>query len=173
MPFARCTVKNFDTMAEASVRSWSAGCRRTLFGTAIPVALSACSSLAAPTEIALPNGAVEIAAPAVYRQWHQKTQQCSGLAEDFSTVKFYVVPGVETFSTGDGQKVGQWIQDGGIDRIIVAGNYQNHEMVVSHELLHSLLGRQGHPAEYFSQRCRLTWDSWEAPGGVVGATHVD
>ena len=155
------------------MRSWSAGSRMTLFGTAIPVALSACSSLAAPTEIALPNGAVEIAAPAVYREWHQKTQQCSGLAEDFSTVKFYVVPGVETFSTGDGQKVGQWIRHGNVSQVVIAGNYQNHEMVVSHELLHSLLGREGHPTEYFNQRCRLTWDTWSGPNGVVGSSPAD
>jgi hypothetical protein len=140
---------------------------------AFPALLSACSSLAAPSEISLPTGAVEIAAPAAYREWHQKTERCSGLTEDFSAVKFYVVPGVETFPTGEGQRVGQWIQDGDVNRIIVAGNYQNHEMVISHELLHSLLGREGHPAEYFVQRCKLTWDSWEAPNGAVGSAPAD
>ncbi len=155
------------------MKNRSAGRRGTLYGLGLPVLLSACSSISAPTEISLPNGAVEIAAPALYREWHQKTQACSGLTEDFATVKFYVVPGVETFSTGDGQKVGQWIQDGGSNRIIVAGKYQNHEMVVSHELLHSLLGRDGHPAEYFNQRCKLTWDTWSGPDGAVGSAQAD
>jgi hypothetical protein len=167
------TVKNFDIKAEAVVRNRSAGKRGTVYGLGLPALLSACSSIAAPTESTLPAGAIEIAAPAIYRDWHQKTQACSGLTEEFSTVKFYVVPGVETFSTGEGQKVGQWIRDGGTNRIIVAGNYQNHEMVVSHELLHSLLNREGHPAEYFAERCKLTWDTWESLGGVAGSAPAD
>lgn len=160
-------------MAEEVVRQPVVGLRGTLSSVAIPALLSACSSLAAPTEISLPAGAVEIAAPAVYREWHQKTQACSGLIGDFSTVKFYVVPGVETFSTVEGQKLGQWIQDGAADRIIVAGNYRDHEMVVRHELLHSLLGREGHPSEYFNQRCKLTWDTWPDPNGTVGSAPAD
>lgn len=127
----------------------------------IPILLGACTSLAGPSEVRLPEGAIEITAPAVYRDWHQRTERCSGLEDDFSTMQFYVVPGVETFSTGEGQKVGQWIQEGSTNRIIIAGNYQNHEMVVSHEMLHALIGKSGHPPEYFSQRCHLTWETWD------------
>jgi hypothetical protein len=42
--------------------------------------------------------------------------------------------------------------------------------VVRHEMLHALLGRQGHPSEYFVTRCGLTWASWGSqPGSTVAA----
>lgn len=126
--------------------------------------LSGCSSLA-PSEPILPAGAVEIAASPEYLIWHEKTEACSGLAGTFSTIKFYVVPGVETFPTSTGPKVGEWTSDGATNRIVIAGNYQEYEMVVRHELLHSLLQREGHPPEYFVDRCHLTWDSWNGPLG--------
>jgi hypothetical protein len=127
---------------------------------AVALLLQGCSALA-PSEAALPTGAVPTAAPAVYQEWAQKTEACSGIRGDFSTVKWYVVPGVETFSTKDGEKVGLWISNGSGDTIILAGNYQNHEMVVSHEFLHHLLHREGHPQEYFSTKCHLTWETWD------------
>ena len=125
---------------------------------------SACTSLA-PHESTLPAGAVPVATPAIYREWHQKTEACSGLKGDFSTVQFYVVPAVETFPTEAGPKVGLWTSEHGVNRIVIAGEYQNHEMVVSHELLHALLAREGHPAEYFVERCHLTWETWNSAAG--------
>ncbi len=129
--------------------------------------LSGCAALS-PSETVLPVGATEIPVPAAYSQWHARTQACSGLSGDFSTIKFYVVPGVETFSTTQGQKVGEWTSDGTTSRIVIAGNYRDHEMVVRHELLHSLLRKEGHPPEYFVDRCRLTWESWNGPQGAAG-----
>ena len=134
----------------------------------LPVFLSACSSITGPRATGLPAGAIPIAAPAIYRDWSARTEACSGLHADFSTVQWYVVPGVTTFPTESGDKVGMWLSEGGTDRIVIAGNYQNHEMVVSHELLHHLLRREGHPVEYFVDRCHLTWESWRAGNG--GAT---
>ncbi|NOT08829.1 MAG: hypothetical protein HOP28_11555 [Gemmatimonadales bacterium] len=142
------------------------GRRSTLLSLALPALLGACSSLA-PHETSLPDGAVEVAAPQVYREWFQRTEACSRLSGEFSTVKFYVVPGVETFSTVAGQKVGQWIEDGSGSRLIIAGNYQNHEMVVRHEMLHALLHREGHPSDYFVSKCQLTWESWNGANGTA------
>ncbi|HEV8599346.1 MAG TPA: hypothetical protein VGQ69_08310 [Gemmatimonadales bacterium] len=105
-----------------------------------------------------------LATPAVYQEWHQRTQACSGLTGDFSTVQFYVVPGVDTFPTEVGPKVGMWTREGRVNRIIIAGNYLAHEMVVRHEMLHALLQREGHPAGYFVERCHLTWESWNSGG---------
>lgn len=136
---------------------------RVAFG--LPVVLSACSSITGPRASALPVGAVAVTAPAIYRDWSARTEACSGLHADFSTVQWYVVPGVDTFPTEAGEKVGMWVSEGDTDRIVIAGNYQNHEMVVSHELLHHLLGKKGHPSEYFVTRCHLTWESWRAAGG--------
>jgi hypothetical protein len=125
---------------------------------------SGCSSLS-PSEPRLPAGSVALAAPPAYREWHQLTQQCSGLSDDFSAIQFYVVPGVDTFPTEAGPKVGLWQREAGVNRIVIAGNYAEHEMVVRHEMLHALLQREGHPASYFVDRCHLTWESWSAAGG--------
>jgi len=138
----------------------------------LPWVTSACTALA-PSAVALPAGAVQIATPVVYREWFQRTEACSGRTGDFSAVQFYVVPGVETFPTEDGAKVGEWISDGSAHRVVIAGNYQNHEMVVRHELLHTLLRQSGHPDEYFVSRCRLTWESWNSGNGTVGAEMGD
>lgn len=151
-------------MADLLAVNRSLGRRSTWGSLALGGLLSGCSSLA-PSEPLLPKGATEIPIPAAYQRWHDKTEACSGLSGDFSTIKFYVVPGVETFSTKDGSKVGEWTSDGATNRIVIAGNYQNHEMVVRHELLHSLLRKEGHPAEYFVDRCHLTWESWNGPNG--------
>ena len=138
----------------------------TLLG--LPAVTSACTALA-PSALPMPVGAVPIATPAVYREWFQRTEGCSGRTGDFEAVQFYVVPGVDTFPTEDGSKVGEWISNGSTHRVIVAGNYQNHEMVVRHELLHTLLRQSGHPEEYFVSRCRLTWETWNSGNGGVGS----
>ena len=111
--------------------------------------------------------------PPVYLEWHAKTEHCSGRTGSFSTLRFYVVPGVETFPTRDGLKVGEWVTEGTSSRIVVAGKYQDHEMVVRHEMLHSLLRAEGHPSEYFVNRCRLTWESWNGPLGSVALGSPD
>ena len=92
----------------------------------------------------------------------QRREACSGRTGNLATVQFYVVPGVETFETRDGPQVGVWIGEGASHRIVIAGNYQGNEMVVRHELLHTLLRQTGHPEEYFVNRCRLTWESWNS-----------
>jgi hypothetical protein len=114
----------------------------------------------------MPEGAVPVAAPAVYREWFERTEACSGRTGNLDAVQFYVVPGVETFETRDGPQVGVWIGEGGSHRIVIAGNYRGHEMVVRHELLHTLLRQTGHPEEYFVSRCRLTWESWNSGLGL-------
>ena len=56
-----------------------------------------------------------------------------------------------------------WERDQQGARIVLAGNYENSEMAVRHEMLHHLLDRTGHPPEYFIDRCHLTWESWAGP----------
>ena len=117
-----------------------------------------------PTEPSapLPLGAVAFTPPAEYQIWFDRTQECAAISGRFEAIQWLVVPGVETFVTDQGLKVGMWARRGDHQVIIVAGNYQDHEMVVPHEMLHSLIGERGHPAEYFEQRCRLTWETWAA-----------
>ena len=125
---------------------------------------SACTTLA-PNGAGLPPTAVQLVAPQIYRDWHLKTEACSGRIGEFSTIQFYVVPGVDSFPTEEGAKVGWWILEGGTSRIVLAGNLASQELVVRHEMLHALLQRAGHPTEYFVDRCHLTWESWNSDRG--------
>jgi hypothetical protein len=115
-----------------------------------------------PSAPLLPDGAIAIDAPLEYAVWFERTERCAGLSGRITAIKFYVIPGVDTFLTDQGQKVGMWTRRGDDHTIIVAGNYRSHEMVVRHEMLHSLIGQSGHPAEYFAERCQLTWETWQA-----------
>ena len=123
------------------------------------VAFGGCSAFA-PSEPELPVGAVPLAPQPAYAAWFERTEGCSGLGGQFTSIQWFVVPGADTFQTSAGPKVGMWEKAGSVARIIIAGNYIGHEMVVRHEMLHHLLDREGHPPEYFVTRCRLTWESW-------------
>ena len=123
------------------------------------IAFGGCSAFA-PSEPDLPAGAIPLTAQPAYAAWFERTEACSGLGGQFKQIQWFVVPGAETFATNAGPKVGMWEKAGNTARIIIAGNYVGHEMVIRHEMLHHLLDREGHPPEYFVSRCRLTWESW-------------
>jgi len=126
---------------------------------ALLVTLAACEAALGPAE-PLPASAQLLTAPEQYREWWAKTEACSGRSGDFSQVQWYIIPDVHTFQTDAGEKVGLWTHSSSGVRIIIAGNYSSNELVVRHEMLHALLDREGHPREYFQNRCGLTWDSW-------------
>jgi hypothetical protein len=113
-----------------------------------------------PTPV-LPDGAVAFTAPEAYVTWWEKTSQCSELTGNMARVEWYVVPNVATFPTEQGEKVGIRVKTGDRVQIVLAGQYQLHEMVVRHEMLHALLREPGHPDTYFTDRCRLTWATWQ------------
>lgn len=119
-------------------------------------------SCVAEPEVDLPAGAVIFTPPAQYVQWWDATESCSERRGDMQRIEWYVVPGAATFPTAQGEKVGIRIKAGDRITVVLAGQYQMHEMVVRHEMLHALLAEPGHPDEYFTQRCRLTWESWGA-----------
>src|SRR5512139_3732349 len=141
----------FDT-SRSSLRAL----RRLVRAALVPAVVAGCTPTG-PSE-SLPTGAVPLAAPAVYRDWFAGTESCSGLSGSLDQVQFIVVPGVATFETDAGPKVGLWVRRGGQHYIVIAGAYLQHEMVVRHEMLHSLIGASGHPADLFSNRCGLTWE---------------
>ncbi len=120
--------------------------------------LAACEMLAPPSP--LPATATLVTPPEQYHTWWAATEACSGLTGDFRAIQWYVVPDSLTFTTESGEKVGLWSESSAGTRIILAGAYAEHELVVRHEMLHALLDREGHPAEYFQSKCGLTWDSW-------------
>ena len=129
---------------------------------ALALSAAACSTEPTPVQI---EGAQAVAALPDYQAWWSATEQCSGLRGNFRELEFYQVPNVSSFSSPIGTVVGLWNQSGPANRITLAGNYLDNELVVRHEMLHALLEREGHPVEYFVTRCGLTWDSWAAHNG--------
>lgn len=124
--------------------------------------LSSGCAAAEPSSPSLPALAIRLEAPAHFRAWFEATERCSGIPASFETVEWYVVPGVDSFVADGAQRVGMWQRVGGESQIVIAGNYVDHEMVVSHEILHHILSREGHPSEMFAERCQLTWETWPA-----------
>ncbi len=133
--------------------------RRLLPALALWLGAASCAGL---EPSAPPAGAVLLTPPVEYAEWYARTESCAQLSGSADGIEWYVVPGVATFETSIGEKVGLWEQVGGVSRITIAGDYVGNEMVVRHEMLHDLLERTGHPPEYFVTRCHLTWDSWNA-----------
>jgi len=131
--------------------------RLAILGSAATLFLG-CSTLAPETP--LPAGAMSFEPPPSYSVWWERTEACSHMEGDMGRVAWFVVPGVRTFPTESGEKVGYWSRTRSGTQIIVAGEYMQHELVVSHEILHELLGREGHPEDYFRDMCKLTWDTF-------------
>ena len=121
--------------------------------------IGGCSAFS-PSIAPLPAGAVQVSPRPEFAAWFARTEACAGLSGQFQQIQWFVVPGAETFETAEGPKVGMWEKSGSVARIIVAGRYLDHEMVVRHEMLHHLLDREGHPQEFFAERCHLTWATW-------------
>lgn len=137
--------------------------RRRSFGRAfLPALLIPLLGCTTEPTSTLPDGAQAFVPPAEYQAWWASTEGCASIQGNLGRVKWYVVPGVSTFPTAEGEKVGIRIKTGSDIRIVIAGNYVEHEMVVRHEMLHALLNRAGHPTEYFEDRCQLTWETWAA-----------
>lgn len=100
--------------------------------------------------------------PAIYRQWWAATEDCAGLRGDLGRIRWTVVD-APSFACPSGRCVGRWEPP---DRIYVASDFVDHEMVVRHEMLHALIGEPGHPDPPFRRGCALTWDSWRGTPGV-------
>ena len=103
-----------------------------------------------------PAGSQSWEPPSVYREWWAATEACSGLRGSFDRVEWMIVPG-ESFECASGQCVGHWHPD---QRIFLASDWTDHEMVVRHEMLHALMRRSGHPNPPFGNGCPLTWETW-------------
>ena len=136
--------------------------RRPIGRTLLPALLIPLLGCTTEPSSSLPDGAEAFVPPATYQAWWASTEGCSQIRGNLERIKWYVVPGVSTFPTTEGEKVGIRILTGDDVRIVIAGNYVEHEMVVRHEMLHALLNRAGHPAVYFQDRCQLTWETWAA-----------
>lgn len=109
----------------------------------------------------LPAQSVAFADSPQYQAWWAETEACAERRGDLARIAWFVVPGVSSFMTPEGERVARWSRGRDGTEIVIAGHYVADEMVVRHEMLHALLDRAGHPSMYFVERCQLTWDSWK------------
>jgi hypothetical protein len=116
--------------------------------TASVAGIVACGSTTDP----LPKGAVPLVPRVIYATYWSEVEQCSGETADFSAVKWYYVPGDGGFQSGtSADVVGVW--EPGPNTITLAEYVIDNPLVVRHEMLHAVLKRVDHPAEYFVDRC--------------------
>jgi hypothetical protein len=96
--------------------------------------------------------------PGWYRTLFIQAEQCSGKHRDYSALRFYyhvMKTPTDYVLDSNGQPVlamtNEWT------RQIWVGSYSLEDpMVVEHEMMHYLLdGENGHPPEYFEQKCHL------------------
>ena len=89
-----------------------------------------------------------------------RAETCSGVRGSFDRIRWWVVPGVETFeySPEEPYADGLWGSEGDIT---LAGGVLSHPMVVRHEMLHALGFGADHPSVPFADPCRATWGSWD------------
>lgn len=120
------------------------------------VAAVACEVPTAPQGVALTP-------PAVFSDWWQQVEACSGVTGDPTRISWYVVPceageaGFKCDVTPDSLCAGEWraphdIELGGPNRFFPVG-YVEDEWTVKHEMLHDLLGTADHPVQFES--CHL------------------
>ena len=99
----------------------------------------------------LPAGAIRYTPSADYATWWAELESCSGRTGDLGTIRWYVVPSATTFTVKGREYWGMWYEEG--NRIVLAENSTHIVGDIAHEMLHALLRRGDHPAEYFLEKC--------------------
>jgi hypothetical protein len=84
-----------------------------------------------------------------YALWWRLTERCSQHSGDLEALNWYVVPGATSFGSEELQ--GEYSSHS--HRIVLAGRSTRDGQLVRHEMLHALIGKPGHPAEYYQRRC--------------------
>ena len=102
-------------------------------------------------EPTLPAGAEPFEPPGVYEDWWHETEACSGRQGDFRRVRWYMVPNADYFAVDGRLYGGMWYSH--FHYVVLASAFVSSAPVVRHEMLHDLLNRSDHPAEYFRERC--------------------
>lgn len=113
------------------------------------------TTCALPTQPFMPPGAVAFTPPAVYHQWWSMVESCAGQQGPFSAVRWYMMPGVQSFARKDMKVAGVWTRAN--NSIVVGEHVMLNGQLVRHEMLHALMQYGIHTRREFLQRC----------GGVV------
>ncbi|MDB4884138.1 MAG: hypothetical protein JWL95_2904 [Gemmatimonadetes bacterium] len=140
--------------------AWQPGSRLALVWRVLLATMGAVSACDAPTAplVDFPARSVPWSPPAQYRFWWTLTEACAGRQGDMGAVQWYLWPEAGPILLDGKRYDGYWWQAG--SRILLSDEFTDDGQVVRHEMLHQLLQRDGHPTEYFDERC----------GGVVSGT---
>jgi hypothetical protein len=106
---------------------------------------TACSDITGPVNQV--SGATRIPTTAQYRSWWSHLETCSGLSGNIDAVRFYSADSIS------GQAVGLTVMGDGPTRVYLVSLFVADSLVVQHEMMHALLQRPGHPAQYFNGPC--------------------
>lgn len=111
-----------------------------------------------------PEDATRFTPPPQFETWWVEMEQCSGKTGDYSNISWFVVDG-ESFETPDGNSWGWWTTK---HEIYIARPVYNwtvlpidsntttiYNVVVKHEMLHDLIGHEGHPSIPFQTPCNV------------------
>lgn len=126
--------------------------KKALFQLAAVITLAACGDNI--VDPALPDSAARFDPPPAYSRWWEMTQACSGIRKNLGELQWYRSPD-RTIRLNGKEVTAYWSL--GSKRIVVVDAYRLNGSVIRHEMLHSLLRQEGHPREYFMEKC----------GGVV------
>lgn len=119
----------------------------SIVAAAAAMALVACDALRPH----FPDDATRYEPSIRYKAWWQAVEACSGRTAPLGAIHWYSA-GEETIPF-DEDGVNGIAYRGTAPVIVIASRHLNDGDVVRHEMLHVLLDRDGHPGEYFVQRC--------------------
>jgi hypothetical protein len=119
----------------------------------------ACQPSTEPHDV--PDKALRFYPGPITRDGWARIEACAGRQRDIQSVNWYTVPGFMPVELEhhQGGALGFW--DTYDNRIVVVEAYLDEPWVVRHEMLHAILRRTDHPAEYFERRC----------GAVIGTMY--
>jgi hypothetical protein len=147
-----CNILGVTSLKIDAMSARPSSVRSTIAIGAIALACAGCRDFtAAPVAPDLPAGAQTLVPPPEYVAWWTATEKCAGRSGDLARVSWFSLPGRTSFTYLDSQYNGYWWD--GVHWILLAGEKVQDGLLVRHEMLHELLGRGDHPAEYFQQRC--------------------
>lgn len=119
-------------------------------------ALIACHSPSAP----FPSDAVPFTPGAEYRTWWAEVEACAARTSDFASVRWFALPEGRRLVVDGHEYYGLWFKNG--NRIVLTYQARHAAGEIAHEMLHAVLQRSDHPAEYFTDRCGAVVDCSDA-----------
>jgi hypothetical protein len=139
-------------MRNAAMGSWGHRGLRTVAACVAAFAVAACDMFAPM----LPSDAEQFVPPPVYSTWWKMASACSGSKASLESVTWFKTAQPLTDPRTGQSIAGYW--SSGSNRIVLRDNVMFQGGTVRHEMLHSLLGRGGHPRDQFLGNCLGTVD---------------